>query len=135
VKRINWFEFGFISICMLFIVAISLYHISYDGYLKLPESTWNTIWAIAENGFSLTLCALIVILTAGILRLTFKWVFIPYFILKLIYHISCYAKVYLLSETTWEYIWSIVLVLIIIASLTYCLILTRKSYVVKNMGL
>ncbi len=117
-----------VALCLLFAVVISLYHVSFDGYLELSEQTWGTVWAIAENGFSLLLCGIVIINTSGLVSKLFQWVFIPYFVLKLIYHISCYSGIYLFSVDTWEVVWSSVLVILFIVSLIYTLILIRKRH-------
>jgi hypothetical protein len=131
--RLDWFEIAIISICLLFVTAISLYHISYPGYLKLTEAQWATVWAVAENGFCLTLCFLVSQLTGGGLKLLFKWLLIPYFVLKLVYYFSCYSGVHLFTVQLWEYIWSFVLVFMIIGGLIICLNLTRKRNVDQVM--
>jgi hypothetical protein len=126
-KKLNMIELISYVISLLFALAISLYHVSYDGYLGLSESTWGSVWALSENGFSLTLCVIVFLFTFGILRSLFKYVFIPYFTLKLIYHISCYSGIYICSPDTWIYIWSSVCVLLFICGLTILLI--KKPYV------
>jgi hypothetical protein len=127
--KVDWFEIGVISLCLLFVTAISLYHISYNGYLGISENGWSTIWAVAENGFSLFLCVLVANAIQGTIRKLFNWIFVPYFALKLIYHVSCYSGIYLLSKEIWEFIWSFVLVFMIIGSLLYCFNLTRNRHV------
>ena len=112
---------------MLFVTAMSLYHISYSGYLGLSDKAWNTVWAIAENGFCLTLCFLAGQLIGGGLKLLFNWLFIPYFTLKLMYHVSCYSGWHLFEVETWGHIWSVVLVIMIIGSLIFCLNLDRNQ--------
>jgi hypothetical protein len=124
VKRIDWTEFVVITICLLFAIAISLYHISYDGYLGLTDKQWGSVWAIGENGFSLTLCVIISLLTVSVVKNIFRYLFVSYFALKLVYHFSCYSRIYLLSEKTWLDIWSITLVILIIIGLIICLIKT-----------
>jgi len=114
-----------VVICLLFAIAISLYHVSYEGYLGLSNRFWGSLWAISENGLSLTLCFLVVIYSYGILQKLFTWLFIPYFSIKLIYHFSCYSKIYLINSEAWRYVWSIVLVALIISSLIY--ILTKQK--------
>jgi hypothetical protein len=125
-KRVNLIEIVPVALCLLFAVAISLYHVSFDGYMGFSEKSWGTVWAIAENGFSLLLCGIVIINTSGLLSQIFKWVFVPYFVLKLIYHISCYSGIYLFSVDTWRDVWSVVLVIFFIVSLIYTLILIRK---------
>ncbi len=125
-KRVNLIEIVPVALCLLFAVAISLYHVSFEGYLGLSERTWGTVWAIAENGFSLLLCGIVIINTYGVMKIVFKWVFVPYFVLKLIYHISCYSGIYLFSVDTWEVIWGYVLAILFVVSLIYTLFLIRK---------
>ena len=127
-KRISLIEIVPIVLCLLFAIAISLYHVSFDGYMGLSEKFWGTIWAVAENGFSLLLCGIVIINTSGMIAKMFQWVFVPYFILKLIYHISCYSGLYLFSVDTWEAVWSSVLVILFVIALIYTLILIRKRH-------
>jgi hypothetical protein len=117
-----------VIICLLFAIVISFYHLSYDGYLGLNDSQWGSIWAIAENGFSLTICILISLLSKGILKSIFKYLFIPYFIIKLVYHFSCYSGIYLFSKNYWEWIWSIICIVCFIVS-----ILIIKNHVAKKL--
>lgn len=127
-KKTDLIEIIPVAVCLLFAIAISLYHVSYEGYLGLPLKFWRATWAISENGFALVLCFIISLNTIGVMQMIFRWVFMPYFILKLIYHLSCYSGVYLFSVDTWENIWSVILVMLFIVSLVYCLILIRKRY-------
>lgn len=128
-RKIDLIEIVPIALCMLFAIAISLYHVSFEGYLGLSERTWGAVWAIAENGFSIMLCWMISIYAIGVTRLLFRWVFIPYFILKLIYHFSCYSSIYLLAKESWRNIWSVLCVCLLIVSIVYCLILIKKRHV------
>jgi hypothetical protein len=127
-KKTDLIEIVPVAVCLLFAIAISLYHVSFEGYLGLSLKFWRSVWAISENGFSLALCVLVLIYSSGILNKLIKFVFIPYFALKLIYHLSCYSGIYLFSVDTWESIWSYVLVILFIVSLVYCLILIRKRH-------
>jgi hypothetical protein len=128
-KKIDMIELVSVVICLFFAIVISLYHVSYSGYLGLTESQWSIVWAISENGLGMTMSILISLFTIGILKLMFRWVFVPYFASKLIYYFSCYSGVYLLSKRTWGDIWSFVLVFLVAGGLGYCLFLIRKKYV------
>lgn len=126
-KRVNLIEIVPVAMCLLFAIAISLYHVSFEGYLGLSEKSWGAVWAIAENGFSLLLCSIVILNTSGVMKVIFKWVFVPYFVMKLVYHISCYSGLHLFSVDIWEIVWSSVLVILLIASLIYTLFLIRKK--------
>jgi len=112
-----------------FAIAISLYHVSHEGYLGLTDAQWGSVWAISENGLSLSLCFIISVYSCGVLRIISKYVLIPYFIIKLIYHFSCYSGIILLSEEIWGVIWSYILVSLLTVCLIYCLTLTRRNHV------
>jgi hypothetical protein len=127
-KKTDLIEIVPVAVCLLFAIAISLYHVSFEGYLGLSLKSWQSVWAVSENGFSLALCGLVLIYSTGVLNKLIKFVFIPYFALKLIYHFSCYSGVYLWSTGTWESIWSYVLVILFIVSLVYCFVLIRKRH-------
>ena len=119
VQKIDWLEILIVALCIIFATTISLYHISYDGYLKLSSSEWNIVWAISENSITVIMSFLLVIFTAGAMKVLFKWLFVPYFIVKLTYHISCFAQIYLWSKEKWEIIWSTICVVLILSSLIY----------------
>jgi len=105
------------GLLLLFAMAISSYHVSYDGFLGLNDKFWGSLWAISENGFSLFLCWLLMRSTFGMISKVMKFVFIPYFSVKLIYHFSCYSGAYLWSVQAWTWLWSAVLVLLFIVSI------------------
>ncbi len=127
-RRLNLIEIVPVALGLLFMIVISLYHVSFDGYLGLSEKSWGTVWAIAENGFSLLLCGIVILNTYGVMKIVFKWVFVPYFVLKLIYHISCYSGIYLFSVDTWEVIWGYVLAILFVVMLVYSFILIRRYH-------
>ncbi|HUX57088.1 MAG TPA: hypothetical protein VMV77_08945 [Bacteroidales bacterium] len=119
-RKVNMIEMVEVVSILLFAIVISLYHISYEGYLGLSDKSWAVVWALSVNGLLLTFALIICSLTIGVLKMVCKWVLIPYFILKLIYHISCFAGIYLLSLETWSIIWSFALVGLIITGLIAC---------------
>jgi len=116
-----------VVLCLLFAIAISLYHVSYNGYLGLSDKVWGSVWAISENGLALVMSFIVIMFSHGTIRLLFTWLFLPYFTLKLIYHFSCLSGIYLFSPQTWEYIWGIILVLLIGLSLLLTLTKLRHA--------
>jgi len=116
-KKIDMIEKIIVAICSFFIIALTLYHISYDGYLGVSEKTWGLIWSVSENGLLLTLSFVICIAFSGIIRTFFTYIFIPYFIIKLIYQISCYSGIYIVSKKTWDNIWSFFCILSLITGI------------------
>lgn len=128
-KKYDLIEIYSVAICLLFAIAISLYHISFDGYLGLSETNWNVVYTICNNGFSIALCNIIILYGSSLMRKIMLIVFIPYFVVRLIYHFSCYSGVYLLAKGTWENIWSVILVILILMGLVYCLQLIKGNYV------
>jgi hypothetical protein len=126
-KKINWLEIIAVVPCALFLIMISLYHVSFYGHMGFPRETWKNVWAISENGLLLSLCTTIIIFSYGPVRRFFTIVLVPYFSLKILYHISCYFNIYLWSPAKWENVWSYALVFLLIATLIYCLILIRRK--------
>jgi hypothetical protein len=126
-KKNDWIEFSLVTSCLLFAMMISLYHISHEGYLGLTENQWGVIWGIAENILSLVMCIIIGRNTIGEVKNLFRWLFIPYFSLKIIYHFSCFSGIYFLAKSSWETIWSYAVVIILLSAMFYCLILTRRK--------
>jgi hypothetical protein len=128
-KKLDLIELIVVVICLLFTIAISFYHVAQDGDMGLTQAQWRIVWAISENGLSLVMSFLISLLTVGIVKIMFKWLFVPYFVLKLIYHISCYSGIYLLSRRSWEFVWSFIIVYFIVFAVGYCLFLIKKKNV------
>jgi len=108
---------------LLFMIAISLYHVSYDGYLGMSLKFWESVWVISNNGILLTMSFVTFLYSFGLLRSLILYVFMPYFVLKLVYQFSVYSEIYIFHPLVWEKIWSLALVLLIIASLI--IILTK----------
>jgi hypothetical protein len=125
-KKVDMAELITIIISLLFVVVMSLYNLSHAGYLGLSERLWKFVWVIAENGFLIMLCAMIGLMTFGVLKYLFHVVFIPYFFLRLIYHTSCYCGVYIVSAEVWEKMWSVVLVVLLIFGLGYTLFKLKR---------
>lgn len=124
VKKYNWSEIMIVLITMIFIVAISTYHSSYNGKFSLSLSDWNTLGMITLNLFILFIVWLVGYITSGIIRITF-WGLVPYFIVKLIYHISCELGIYLKSKEWWESLFSTICIVTIICILV---IIILKSF-------
>ena len=101
-KKVFWI----VLTSIILLIITTLYNVSRDGMFGLSAAQWNIAWAISENGMLLLFSILQGMTKIGIIRYVFRWVFIPLFTVKLIYHISCFAGVYLLSPHTWEVIWS-----------------------------
>lgn len=116
-----------IMICLLFVMAISLYHVSSDGYLGLSEKSWYYVWIISENGLLLTMSFLMLLYSTCVIRKMFSYLFIPYFSLKLIYHFTCIAGIYVLSPAVWESVWVIILILLVIAALIFIITNSRHA--------
>lgn len=112
---------------LLFMIAISLYHVSYKGFLGLSQIFWESVWAVSNNGILLMMSFLVMLYSWGVIRLLMTWVFIPYFLVKLIYQFSVYSEIYFVSPELWEYIWSGMLVFIFITSLVITLTKIRNA--------
>ena len=110
---------GFITLiaCLVFAIVISLYHLKGADSLK-----WLKIWEIAENGLLLTMSLYIAYLSEGFMKIFFRWVFPPYFIVKLVYHLSCYVGIYIMSPARWEQLWSGIVVAFLLTGLVFTII-------------
>ena len=127
-KNLDLFEILVKVICLCFVLSMSLFHISYDGYLGMTQKTWNIIWAISIDGFTLTLIIIIANLTSDSLSSFFNQILIPYFVLKLVYDFSVFSSIYLISPERWEIIWSWILpVLIVLSSLRWLYLIHKKT--------
>lgn len=126
-RKIDMIEFIIVALSLLFAIVISLYHVSYDGYLGLSDKSWSSVWAISENGFSVLMSFIVYVYSYGIIRILFARLFIPYFLIKLVYHFSCFSGIYLVSTKTWMIAWSLMLVVIILVALLYCFRYIKKQ--------
>ncbi len=126
-RKIDMIEFIIVALCLMFAIVISIYHVSYEGFLGISNKVWGSVWAVAENGFSLLMCGIVVMYSHGTIKLVFRYLFIPYFILKMIYHVSCFSGIYLLSADVWSLIWSLILIVCIFVALVYCLLLIKRN--------
>ena len=126
VKKFDWLDLIIVAGCLLFMIGISAYHVSYNGYLSLSNKDWKLVWVVSENFLSLWMCFIIGLFTGGIIKLVFKKILIPYFILKLIYHFSCYSGIYVFSVKTWELIWSFILVGLFVVGGVYSIYLIKR---------
>lgn len=130
-KGTNIVDVIVVMACSLFAIAISAYHLSFNGYLGLGTKQWEIVYILSENSFSLLMCFVIIIGFSGIIRKVF-YIFVGYFIVKLIYHFSCYSGIYLFSPKTWDDIWSVILVFFIIIGCLCVIQLIRRR---KKCGL
>ena len=120
-RKTNMIELIQVASLLLFVIMISIYHISYDGYLGISESNWAVVWSVGENGLLLTLAVIVSYIASGALKLICRWILIPYFVLKFVYHISCFSGKFLLPVKTWNEIWSYIFVGLVITTFITCL--------------
>jgi len=59
-RKVDLIETLIVIVCSIFIVTLSLYHMSFNGYLGLSEKTWGLIWSLSENGLMLTLSFILI---------------------------------------------------------------------------
>jgi hypothetical protein len=118
-------EIVIVTLCIVSSILLSFYHMSYDGYLGISGKTWDILWAISENALALISSIIIFLFTYGAIKKLFLF-FIPYFIVRLIYHISCYSGIYLFSRKKWELIWGGICAIIILLGLIYFTSAIRK---------
>lgn len=103
--------------CLVFAVVISLYHVRGND-----SKLWSLLWVSSENSLMLTMSLYIAYLSDGFLKIFFRWVFPPYFVIKLVYHFCCYVGFYLMSPEMWSVLWSGIAVAGLLAGLVYTLI-------------
>lgn len=106
----------------MFAIVISLYHVA-GSETKL----WSALWALSENSLLLTMSLYIAYLSEGFIKVFFRWAFPPYFVIKLVYHISCYVGFYLMPPEAWSVLWSGIAVSGLLAGIIYCLILSQNE--------
>lgn len=108
--------------CLVFAIVISIYHVA-----GTETKLWSALWALSENSLMLTMSLYIAYLSEGFLKVFFRWAFPPYFMIKLVYHISCYVGIYLMSPEKWAVLWSGIAVSGLLVGLIYCLILSQNE--------
>jgi len=121
-------EMILILLCFIFAIIISLFHLSFAGFLGLSKERWNVVWAFSENGLGLVMSILLWFFSYGAIKKLFLYLFIPYFLVKLIYHFSCYANIYLWSKEKWDITWSFVCVICILFGLFYFIVAIKQKY-------
>jgi len=113
VKKIDWLETIGISVTIFLLVILCYYHISWKQYLNIPQETWHIIGAIAGNLLYMTMALIIWAISYSSLLNRFFFLINIYFLAKIIYHVTCYAKLNLWPKQTWENIWSVISILCI----------------------
>lgn len=126
-RKYDLIEACLVIISILFMIVISLYHLSFEGSFGISAKTWNVIWAFAENGLALSLCVIISLYFLGIVKLIFRYVFAPYFAIKLLYHFTCLSGVKILPAPAWEVVWSFILVILFIVTIIYLKVVIHKK--------
>lgn len=126
-RRLFDIELVITALVLFFAIVISSYHLSYDGFLGLSERAWALVWAVSENGMMILLSSFLALMTTVPSKNIFKFVLIPYFAVKIIYHISCYSGVVFMSEQGWSRLWSIILVALLIITIFVCRTLLKKK--------
>jgi hypothetical protein len=113
--------------CLFFAVAMSLYHLSFNGYLGLSTKNWILVWAIAENGLPISLSVIVSLKTEKLVRFLFRWLMPIYFIIRFTYHLSCYYNVNWITKESRDQIWSFELVILILIGLFCCAIYLKTE--------
>jgi len=107
---------------LIFAIVISLYHVA-----GTETKLWSALWALSENSLLLIMSLYIAYLSSGFMKVFFRWAFPPYFVIKLVYHVSCYIGIYLMSPEAWSVLWSGIAVSGLLTGLIYCLILSQNE--------
>lgn len=97
---------------LIFMLIIGAYH---AGLFGDKYAIW---WTYANHLLIITMGVVIILLTySEKMRNIYKYVVIPYFALKLFYHLVCNYNWYIVSPKTWQLIWNEVLILVAISGL------------------
>jgi hypothetical protein len=123
-ERNKLIELIAIVTAIIFAVAMSFYHLFSTESTFLTREGWTLVWAIVENGLPISLCVIISLLTIGSVRFIFRWLFPTYFLVRFIYHLSCYLQIFVVSDKVWNWIWSIEMFALIAISFIIC-----KAYI------
>jgi len=88
----------------LFIVAVSLYHISFEGFMGLTKKAWYCIWDLSETGLLLAMCLIITSSCTGFVKMLFGWPVMFYLIFRTFYYLSCHSGIYVMTTNNWSLI-------------------------------
>lgn len=102
----------FILIASVYISLRTVYHI-----LGTTSVKWNVFACLIDNLLVLSMSFLLLNFKNLTLKRLVKYVFIPYFLLKCIYQITCYFQVKILPAKVWDFIWTYILVACILIGL------------------
>jgi hypothetical protein len=89
------------------------------------ERQHHVLEKLGEIDVSISL--LISLLTEGFVKFLFRWIFVPYFVIKLFYHITCYTGIAFLPLNVWSWFWSLELIIFFITMFILCIV-----YIIKE---
>jgi hypothetical protein len=97
-------ELILLEIGLFLMGAMGLYNLSFDGYMGFSTIQWSLIWSFLECGIAIYLCLLplIKVKFTGLFKFMLCAVFIPHFLIQLLYHICTYGQVYVMTRKSWD---------------------------------
>ena len=97
-------ELIIIEIGIFLMLGMGFYNLSTDGYLGFSTKQWSLIWSFFECGIVIYLCLIPVILKeiTNLIKFLIVILFIPHFIIQLVYHICAYGQKYIMTLKTWD---------------------------------
>ena len=119
--------FTWIIVISLFEILLALYNLSSDKFLWLSAKAWDFIWVLAENGLAILMAVIIAQLTSGVFRKFILFTLVPYFTVRLVYHVTTYTGIYFMSPKDWSALWSVICVLVFLLGLNYCRIIIKND--------
>ena len=107
VKKFDWVEIIGISVSVITFVAMCFFHISWKEYLGIKEVIWDIIGSIATNVLFITMALIIWVSCYSPIMSKFFLFSCGYFLIKLVYHITCALDIRIWSKVIWENVWSV----------------------------
>jgi hypothetical protein len=117
-----------IVLALLSSIALSLYHISEEGFLGLTAIGWAIVWSVAVNLLSISFVTYIIAKERGLLRWFWGVTFLPYFVVKMLYDLSAYSSLHEVA-TRYENYLSLLMIDFVLIGMVFYLI---KFYREKN---
>lgn len=123
-----------IGFTLLSLIAMFCYLIADKLNSKMSLAEYQVIHTVIVNSLCISLVIIVMTFLDKYFSIYFGLVFIPLFILKTLYDITCYFHIMIESQRAWANIWRGVIAYYIIAALIvyFCWLIKRDHYGREN---
>ena len=110
-------------ICLLSVVATVLYYTSKPGQWGMMPNDWYATFNLANNLIALSVVIIMFTNPTKGEKIIIGWLFIPYFIIKILYLIAAHWDFSIIRDSRWCDIWASILPTCFLISLIHSLYL------------